>query len=402
MLTVRNIQEQEIPASARSLTYRTVLSIVPLLAILFAIARGFGFENIVESELFRFLGDQTDTVQQVVNFINNSLQHAKGGVFTGVGVIMLFYTIVMLFTDIENNFNRIWQINKGRSIQQRVTSYFALILLSLVFMIVNNGLSFMISSSTFYFDRFSYILDPIVTQVLNVLPFIIIILLMTLLYKFMPNTKVKFLNALIAGIIAGTALQIFQMIYLSGQLWITRYNAIYGTFAAIPLLLLWMQLSWFIVLIGAELSYAAQNVRKFSFEKETKNISRRYKDFFTLMIASVIVQRFADEMPPLTADQLSEKCKVPLKLTNDIISELLDLKIISATPSPGDERIMAFQPALDINLITVNFLMTKLDENGSEDFMIDMERDFQKHWKALMDTRMCMYETGDDVLLKDL
>jgi membrane protein len=192
------------------------------------------------------------------------------------------------------------------------------------------------------------------------------------------------------------------MLYLGGQLWITRYNAIYGTFAAIPLMLLWIQMSWFIVLIGAEISYAAQNVRKFSFEKETRNISRRYKDFFTLMIASNIVQRFADEKSPLTADQLSVRCKVPSQLTNDILNELLDLKIISVTPSPQDERVMAYQPALDINLITVNGLMSKLDEHGSEDFMIDMEGDFSEHWAALVNSRMSMYESDGDLLVKDL
>ena len=143
-------------------------------------------------------------------------------------------------------------------------------------------------------------------------------------------------------------------------------------------------------------------MRKFSFEKETRNISRRYKDFFTLMIASNIVQRFADEKSPLTADQLSVRCKVPSQLTNDILNELLDLKIISVTPSPQDERVMAYQPALDINLITVNGLMSKLDEHGSEDFMIDMEGDFSEHWAALVNSRMSMYESDGDLLVKDL
>lgn len=402
MLTVRNVQEQDIAASSRSLTYRTILSLVPLLAVLFAIARGFGFENIVQSEFFRYVGGENETVKMVVDFINNSLEHAKGSVFTGVGIALLLYTIILLFSDIENNFNRIWQVSQGRTIQRRVTDYFAMVLLIPIFMLLNSGLNIMISSSTAYFDTFSYILNPIVTQLLNILPFILIIVVLTFTYKLMPNTKVKFGNALIGGIVAGTAFQLFQMIYLSGQVWITKYNAIYGTFAAIPLLLLWLQLSWFIVLIGAELTYSAQNVRKFSFDKETKNISRRYKDFFTLMITSVIVQRFAEELPPLTADQLSEKCKVPLRLTNIIIQDLQDLQIISPTPVPNDPRLMAYQPAIDINLITVNFLMTKIDSKGSEDFMIDQEGEFAEHWDALAETRVCMYDTSKDVLLKDL
>jgi len=457
MLTVRNIQELDIAASSRSLTNRTLLSIVPLLAVIFAIARGFGIENIMESSILNFmLGStpETEIVATAPNYttdsmmvvtdqfsdtilsgngdtagidisaiaeesasadgrtreflnllfrlIDKSLEEAKGGgVFAGVGIILFLYTIMILFGDIEKNFNKIWRVTKGRSIARKVTDYSALVLLMPIFFVLVNALN-IISYPQNDTMKIIYILYPFIPRLLNIIPLVVIILILTALYKFLPNTKVKFMNALIAGTIAGIAFQFFQMLYLGGQLWITRYNAIYGTFAAIPLMLLWIQMSWFIVLIGAEISYAAQNVRKFSFEKETRNISRRYKDFFTLMIASNIVQRFADEKPPLTADQLSVRCKVPSRLTNDILDELLDLKMISLTPSPHDERVMAYQPAVDINLITVNGLMSKLDKHGSEDFMIDMEGDFSEHWAALVNSRMSMYESGGDLLVKDL
>ena len=457
MLTVRNIQELNIAASSRSLTNRTLLSIVPLLAVIFAIARGFGIENIMESSILNFMlgnASKTEMVAATPNYttdsmlvvsdqfsdtiftgngeaitgdiasmaeedasadgrtreflnmlfrlIDKSLEEAKGGgVFAGVGIILFLYTIMILFGDIESNFNKIWRVAKGRSITRKITDYSALVLLMPIFFVLFNALN-IISYPQNDTLKIIYILYPFIPRLLNIIPLVVIILILTSLYKFLPNTKVKFMNALIAGTVAGIAFQFFQMLYLGGQLWITRYNAIYGTFAAIPLMLLWIQMSWFIVLIGAEISYAAQNVRKFSFEKETRNISRRYKDFFTLMIASNIVQRFADEKSPLTADQLSVRCKVPSQLTNDILNELLDLKIISVTPSPQDERVMAYQPALDINLITVNGLMSKLDEHGSEDFMIDMEGDFSEHWAALVNSRMSMYESGGDLLVKDL
>lgn len=455
MLTVRGVQEQNLGASSRSLTYRTILSLVPMLAVLFAIARGFGFENILESQIFDFFnGSDTETVaalpeskmttdtiidvseyvspnqeinivstvqksdslgedlsitetttftiETLIKLVNNSLKHAQGGVFAGVGIVLLLYTVVLLFSEIEESFNRIWGIKKGRSIQRRAVDYFALILLLPIFAVLNYSLTALIQSSTGPFDKFSYILDPVVTQVLNILPFLVMIITLTLLYRFMPNTKVKWPSALIGGIIGGLAIQLFQMVYLNGQLWIAKYNAIYGAFAAIPLLLLWVQMSWFIVLIGAELSFSAQNVRKFSFDRETKNISRRFRDFFTIMITSVIVKRFAEGKTPLTADQISMKCKVPIKLTNDIIDELHKLQIILPTPTPNDERVMAYQPALDINLLTVNDLMEKIDKDGSEDFLIDVEGDFARHWNALMDTRMCIYESSSNVMLKDL
>ncbi|HBG59023.1 YihY/virulence factor BrkB family protein [Proteiniphilum sp. UBA1028] len=457
MLTVRNVQELNIAASSRSLTYRTLLSIVPLLAVIFAIARGFGIENIMESSIFNLMtGEKTDTIEivaqtvtlpdtavigiEALNSINsgrvapsdvgadriqfqeeataegrtreflnllfqlikNSLEEAKGGgVFAGVGILLFLYTILLLFNDIESNLNKIWQVSKGRSIGRKVTDYSAMVLFIPLFFILVNALN-IISYPQNNTLKIIYILYPFIPRLLNIIPFVVMILIFTAVYKYLPNVKVKFQNALLAGILAGVAFQFFQMLYLSGQLWITRYNAIYGTFAAIPLMLLWIQLSWFITLIGAEVSYAAQNVRKFSFEKETRNISRRYRDFFTLMIASVIIRRFAEELPPYTADQISEKCKVPSRLTHDILDELMEINVISATPSPEDELVMAFQPAVDINLISVNYLMAKLDEKGSEDFMIDMEGEFHEHWNVLVNTRLCMYENNSDLLLKDL
>lgn len=469
MLTVRNIQELDIAASARSLTYRTLLSIVPLLAIIFAIARGFGIENIMESSIFNFMlgnrpaeevvvssspgtgtdgaiaiiPDGTGAVQTVPSdtlsgasemvsvspahssdlsieqgttaegrtrefldllfqIIDNSLEEAKGGgVFAGIGILLFLYTILILFNDIEKNLNKIWQVGKGRAIGRKMTDYTAMVLFMPIFFILVNALS-ILSYPQNDTLKIIYILYPFIPRLLDIVPFVVMILLFTALYKFLPNTKVKFVNALIAGVVAGIAFQFFQMLYLGGQMWITRYNAIYGTFAAIPLMLLWIQMSWFIVLIGAEVSYAAQNVRKFSFEKETRNISRRYRDFFTLMIASVIVQRFADEKSPLTADQISVRCKVPGRLTIDILDQLVELKIISVTPSGGDERVPAFQPAMDINLITVERLISELDEQGSEDFMIDIDGDYQEHWKALMDTRMGLHSRSSGLQLKDL
>ena len=339
---------------------------------------------------------------QVTEFIDNSLKHAQGGVFAGVGVILLLYTVFILLSDIENNFNTIWQLSKGRSIQRRVSDYFALIFIMPVFIVLNSTLTLMISSSTVYFDAFSYILNPLVTQFLNILPYFIIILVLTMLYKFMPNTKVKFINALIAGFVAGTALQIFQMIYISGQIWITKYNAIYGSFAALPLLLLWLQLSWNIILMGVELSFSLQNIRKFYFEKETKNISRRYNDFFTILITSLIAKRFAEGSSPLTVNEISEKHSIPIRLTNQIIDLLQEIEIIVPTPSAKDEEIMAYQPAFDINQLSVKLLMKKVDCFGSENFKIDKDVEYSSHWNALMLSRESFYNTENNQLLKDL
>ena len=450
MLTVRGVQEQDLSSSSRSLTYRTILSIVPMFAVIFAIARGFGFENIVQSQIFDFFNSDIEasapvstkpsvpdsvfgidsnhtasfpptlsadsastsgdlvkdttsfTLEVLIDFVNNSLEHAKGGLFAGIGVVLLLYTIVLLFTDIENSFNRIWGIKKGRPIQRRVIDYFALMLLLPIFVVLNYSITVILQASTDSLEQFSHIISPLMGQLINMLPFFVMIVSMTLLYKFMPNLKVRFLSALTGGVIGGMALQVFQMFYLEGQLWISKYNAIYGAFAALPLLLLWVQLSWFIVLIGAEISFATQNVQQFSFDRETKNITRRYRDFFTIVISSVIVKRFVQARPPLTSDQLSVKCKVPIKLTNDIIDELIKLDMIVPTPLSDDDRVMAFQPAFDVNQMSVGSLLDLIDKEGTEDFNVDDKGDFAPHWDALMGARMSSYESSKDIMLMDL
>lgn len=402
IMTIRNSMDLQLNLRAASLTYRTLLSLVPALAVLFAVSRGFGLQNIIQSQLFSYFPAQQEVLLQVTEFIDNSLQHAQSGVFAGIGVLVLLYTIFVLFSDIEDNFNKIWQLSNGRKIHRKVSDYFALIIIMPVFLLLNSALSLMIGSSTMYFDAFSYILNPLVTQVLNILPFFITILVLTLMYKFMPNTKVKFTNALIAGVVAGTAFQLFQMVYISGQLWITKYNAIYGSFAALPLLLLWLQLSWNIVLLGVELSFSLQNIRKFYFEKEIKNISRRYYDFFTILVTSLIAKRFATEKLPLTADEISEMQAIPISLTNQILDLLQNVHMITPTPWVNDEEIMAFQPAFDINLMSVKLLMDKIDTYGSEDFRIDTDVKFKSQWDALMLSRQSFNDRTDDVLLKDL
>ena len=238
--------------------------------------------------------------------------------------------------------------------------------------------------------------------ILKVAPYVITIFAFTGLYILLPNTKVRFTNGLIAGILAGCAFQFFQFIYISGQIWVNKYNAIYGSFAALPLLLLWLQLSWLICLFGAEISYASQNVKKFSFERDSKSISRRYKDFLTLLIASLIIKRFAKGQKPYTADELSDDNRIPIRITTQILYLLQELGIIIEVNYGEDERIAYYQPAVDINKISVSYLLTRMDEFGSENFKIDTSSLFSKEWKTLLKTREDMIKANDTILLKDL
>ena len=397
VLAIRNISRLHIGAKASALTYSTLLAIVPILAILFAVARGFGFQNIVQSELFKFFAGQETALTKALQFADTSLKYAQGGIFVGIGLILLLYTVISLISGVEQNFNRIWNVKKQRSYYRQFTDYLALILIVPVFMVCNSGITILIGSSI---DKI-YLLDQVLAPIMKVIPFVIVIILFTFVYIYIPNTKVKFMNALFGGFFAGMAFQIFQMLYISGQIWISKYNAIYGSFAALPLLLMWVQLSWYICLFGMLLTQPAKNVKKLSFEKESKKFSRRYKDFFTLLIASLIIKRFETAEKPFTADELSVKHKIPSKLTGDILY-LLQLIGIVVEVVDEEKEISTFIPAMDIHKISVAFLLQRIDQYGAEDFNKDWKYDYKAVWDSLQDYNLAGYSKYDGVLLKDL
>jgi membrane protein len=213
---------------------------------------------------------------------------------------------------------------------------------------------------------------------------------------------VNFLNGLVPGFITGFSFQFFQVMYINGQIWVSKYNAIYGSFAALPLLLLWLQVSWLICLFGAELSYASQNVKKFSFERDSSHITHRYKDFVALLIASLIIKRFAKGEKPFTADELSETYYIPLRITSQILFLLTELGVIIEVNYGKDEKIRHYQPALDINVISVGYLLGKMDVHGSENFKIDTAGLFNSEWQTILKTRQDLLQGSKDILLKDL
>mgnify|MGYP002747279360 CR=1 FL=1 len=275
-------------------------------------------------------------------FVESYLEQAQGGVIIGVGLILLFYTVVNLISSIEDTFNDIWQIQKSRPWYRKLSDYLALFLILPVLMTASSGLSIFLSTLQNSFISQYFFFTPLVELILNITPYLITILAFTGLYISLPNTKVRFVNGLVAGIL------------------------------------------------------------KFSFERDSKNISRRYKDFLTLLIASLIVKRFVKGEKPYTADELSDAYRIPIRITTQILYQLTELHIIIEVNYGDDERVVHYQPAIDVNKITVSYLLTRMDEYGSENFKIDTSKLFSKEWKALLKTREDMIKANDNILLKDL
>lgn len=399
VLAVRRYQADNLQRSASALTYSTFLSLIPLLAVLLAIAKGFGFQNIVESQLFNYFPGQREIFSKVLGFVDSYMVHTKDGVFLGVGLVVLLYTVYNLISNIENTFNMIWQVPKGRSYVRRFTDYFSAFLLIPIFFVCSSGISLFTATTFETLQKYQFF-SPVYEVVIGIIPVIVTILIFTVAYIFLPNTKVQFKHAFYGGIVAGIGFQIFQYLYINGQIWVSKYNAIYGSFALLPLLLLWMQLSWVICLVGAEIAYAGQNVQNFDFESDSENISRRYLDFLTLVILTMIVKRFEKGEQPYTANDISLHYRIPIRLTKRILYFLSDLGIINEVKEENDYP--NYQPAIDINHITLEYLFSKIDRYGSENFKVENHGEFRTEWEIILQSRIDMFPENKNILLKDL
>jgi membrane protein len=252
---------------ASALTYSTLLAIVPMLAVVFAIARGFGYNKYIEMWFRELLASQPQVADAIVSFVNSYLIHTKSGIFLGVGLIFMLYTVLMLVNNVEETFNQIWQVNNSRPILRSFANYLAMFFLFPIIIVISTGLSIFMETVADKMDDF-VILEPIVHKLFSFFPFMLMSLLFIFLYVYMPNTKVRFSCAIIPGILAGIAMHLLQIAYIHSQIWVTGYNAIYGSFAALPLFMLWVQISWAICLFGAQLTYTNQNLNRIGFNLE--------------------------------------------------------------------------------------------------------------------------------------
>lgn len=401
ILSIRRFTTDRIMNKASALTYSTLLSIVPILAILFAIARGFGYSHLMETQVRYGLGTQQVATETLFQLADSYLAQTKNGVFIGVGLILLLWTVVNLTANIEITFNQIWQVKKPRTLYRKVTDYFSMFLLLPILIVVSGGLSIFMSTMIKEVADF-VVLAPIMKFFVRLIPFALTWFMFTALYIFMPNTNVKFRHALFSGIVAGTAYQAFQFLYIGGQISVSKYNAIYGSFAAIPLFLLWLQTSWTICLFGAELTYAGQNIQNFNFEKDTKNISRRYRDFLAILIMSLICKRFEKGDKAYTAEEISMEHKVPIRLTTQTLDMLQDINLIHEVTKDTKSDNTVYLPSMDINQLNVALLLDRIDTYGSEDFKVDKEKEFSGQWKALLHSREIYFKNTSEILLKNL
>ena len=387
LLTVEWFLDKKMFVAAASLTYSTLLAIVPIIAVVFAIARGFGYNIYIEQWFRDSLSSQPQAAEIIISFVNSYLIHTKSGVFLGIGLLFMLWTVIMLIDNIEQVFNDIWQVNKPRSIYRTITDYTSMFFLAPIGIVVTSGLTLAVTSFAGSNLSETYVLGPLLRFLIDLTPFLLMSAVFIFLYVFMPNTKVNFSSAIVPGILAGCAMQGLQFAYIHSQIWVTGYNAIYGSFAALPLFLLWLQISWIICLFGANLCYTNQNLEDFAFRTNTFDLSHRYKLMLSLLLASRICKRFEEGERPYTALELKLQTGIPIRMVHDLLNELVELNVISEvnTGDKGDDTY--YQPAISLDKLSVRMVVDRIEAKGKWKLDLDMHQFEGEAWSKTFSLR---------------
>jgi membrane protein len=400
VIAVRGFVENGCAVRASALTYFTLLSVVPIVALAFAIAKGFGLEEFVENLIRESFAANPDTANYLISFSSSMLEKTKGGLIAGIGIVMLMYSVFQLLSNIEEAFNYMWNIKKHRPLLRKVTDYISIMIFTPILLIIASSATFFVRTKLD--DYFTDYLSPLLTVIINVLPYFLMSVLFTLVYLIMPNTKVNIKSSLVAGVITGVVFQTWQWIFVTFQVGVSEYGAVYGSFAALPLFLAWLQTSWIIVLLGCEIAYSVQNVNHYSTELSAGNISPRLMKRVAMLLMTKIIRNFAESKPPKDAVTWSEELKISQKLFLHTAQRLQDVGLLVEIRNDGGGSPI-YMPATDIANISLDTICSRIESYGEDDnFPLQMTGDMGRIDELASESESVMRERMSKILLKDI
>ncbi len=408
LLAFRGFVEDQCNLRASALTFYSLLSIVPAMAMAFGVAKGFGVERLLKKSLLEKFHGQEEVVTRVIDFAHNMLENTRGGLIAGIGLLALFWLVIKLLSNIEKSFNEIWGVQKGRSLQRKFSDYLSVMLVCPILLIAASSATVFVTTRITQFTHKIAILGKVSTLItisLKLLPLAMLWILFTFVNIFMPNTKVKFKAALVGGIIGGTIFQLVQWAYISFQIGVSKYGAIYGSFAALPLFLVWLQMSWLIVLFGAEMSFAVQNVEAYEFEPDCLHVKPFFKKLLALRVTHFCVKEFTREEKPPTSSKISEELDIPIRLCNMLISELVESRVLCEVI--GDENTknnsdVGYLPGIDVCELTINRVLKALESLGSDDIPVKDTGELQKIKRCMEEFVEIIDRSDANLVLKNI
>jgi len=341
---------------AMSLVYTTLLSLVPLLAVSFSVLKGFGVHNKIEPTLLHLLaplGEQGVTItQQILGFVDN----IKVGLLGFFGILLLFYTVITLIQKIERAFNATWRISEFRSLSQRFSDYLSVVMVGPVLVFTAIGITATISSSAVINALAA--MEPfgsLIHIIGSLLPYVLVIVAFTFIYTLIPNTKVNFRSALTGAVIAGilweTAGWIFA-IFISNSA-NSSTTAIYSGFAVLIFFMIWLYLSWMILLIGASIAFYHQHPEQISSRQQELNLSGRIREKLALILMYKIGKSFHTGEKAWTLDQLAGQ----LDLSTTALSSVLDALESASLIIRSSDKKTTYLPNQSLENISIKIIL---------------------------------------------
>jgi membrane protein len=394
---VHEFRRDDVYLRASALTFYSLLSIVPVFALAFGIAKGFGLEATLKKQVIETATGQEVVLNQILKFASLMVENTQGGLVAGVGLVFLFWTVMKLLSNIELAFNSIWGIKKSRTLTRKLSDYLSIMLITPILFIISGSLSIFISkylATLVDQDTSLSMIGPTLLSLMKISPYVLIWLAFTLIYIVMPNQNVKFKSSFVAGVIAGSGYIFLQFIFIKFQVGVASANAVYGSFAALPLFLIWLNISWLVILIGAEISYAHQNVDKYYLQNNVAKISTQMQRKVSLLITHYFVQQFINEGKPQSVIQVSEALHIPIPITELSMKRLQEAHILSEIQSDEDDENY-YQPAQDPDRLTVSYIIQQLDKLGEHKLHL-IDTDATKKVADILSTFDIAVETNDE------
>ena len=403
VLTIRGFKEDQCSLRASSLTFYTLISIVPVLALVFGVAKSFGYDKNIEEILLQKFDTQKEALNWIIGFAKEAIKQTHFGFIAGFGAMMLFFSVVKMLANIENAFNHIWGIKKTRSLMRKVGDYLAFILITPLLLVLGITMTVFVQIQIVQLaEKLSLSHGTILNfQKLFVFsPYLVMWILFIFVCKFMPNTHVKWKGALIGGVISGTLFQIVQVGFVYFQQFASSFGEIYGSFAVLPLFLIWLQISWLIVLFGGEISFAYQNLETYEYEQDCNNISHTQSILLALLITRLVFKRFMTNNAPLSSSDIAHELDMPVRLARQLVFNLETVGIFRKIAS--EDKTQIYQPAKDISDLRLKEVIYRLEHLGSDYLLakpsVELERLKQKI-RALDEQ---ISQSDDNLLIKNI
>lgn len=398
MFSFRKLSQDQLLLRAPALAFFSLLAVVPLAALAFGVAKGFGLQDVLQRQLQEQLALPGNVETMILDFARTTLEKAKGGLVAGLGLVILFVSVTLVLSNIENSFNKIWGIKKGRSLSVKIRDYFSMIFMGTILVLISLSLTV---AATDIPSVFGY-LNEVISFLISLIPYTIVWFLFAFLILFMPNRKISLRAGLIAGIVSGTLYQLFLNFYIRLQVTVSVYNAIYGSFAALPLFLIWMQISWICLLYGAEISYAYENVETMGFKSGTAGISIRARKMVMMRIIHHVVMSFRnpEEAPP-SAGRIARDLGISGQLINHLLEVLVDEGLIVETIDKSKDG-SGYQPAVSPDELTVYKIMNVVEEKGTADISVKEDAVLRNIKRIQSDYEKLLKKSSLNVRVEDL